>query len=322
MATLPAKTVWGNATKRRFSRGNRMSFKEPFPRTLRAQWLGQQMRDLRTRRGMTLQGTAHYFGRDHSTLARLEKAEWPFKRADVVALLDIYGVYDGQERARLLQLCDDCWRTDEWDVDFADAGYDRRFVDCRWLEARARVIGVYQPFLVPDLLRTPAYAEAVVRLAEGPRGPADVVNQAVDQLAERQQVLESGRTKLSAILDESVLRRQLGDAESMRTQLGHLADLARRPHVEIRLLPAAVNLYPRFAGPFVLYRMPHPYPEVAYLENLAGRIYLETPRSKRFVVAYDRLRAAALSSAESARLLADACGQSRYGKGEAATTAP
>ncbi|HEX7745346.1 MAG TPA: helix-turn-helix transcriptional regulator [Micromonosporaceae bacterium] len=288
-----------------------MSFKEPFPRTLRAQWLGQQLRDLRTRRGMTLQATAEYFGRDFSTLARLEKAEWPFKRADVVALLDIYGVYDGQERARLLQLCDDSWRTDEWDVDFADAGYDRRFVDRRWLESRARAIGVYQPFLVPDLLRTPAYTEAMVRLAEGPKTPATTVGQAVDQLAERQQVLESGRTKLSVILDDAVLRREVGDAALMREQFRHLVALAGRPHVEIRLLPAALNVHPRFSGAFVLYRMLHPYPEVAYLENLAGRIYLEAPRSKRFVVAYDRLRAAALSPAESVKLLADRAGHSR-----------
>jgi transcriptional regulator with XRE-family HTH domain len=294
-----------------------MSIKEPFPRTLRAQWLGQQMRDLRTRRGMTLQETAQYFGRDFSTLARLEKAEWPLKRADVVALLDIYGVYDGQERARLLQLCDDCWRTDEWDVDFA--GF---FIDSRWLESRARLIALYQPFLVPDLLRTPAYAEALVRLAEGPRAPVGVVAQAVDQLAERQQVLDSGRTKLSAILDEAVLHRDVGHPELMQRQLGHLAELARRPHVEIRVLPAAADVYPRFGGPFALYRMPHPLPEVAYVENLAGRIYLEAPRSKRFVLAYDRLRAAALSPAESARLIAHVCGQSWYGKGEAATTAP
>lgn len=288
-----------------------MSIKEPFPRTLRAQWLGQQMRDLRTRRGMTLQATAEYFGRDFSTLARLEKAEWPFKRADVVALLDIYGVYDGQERARLLQLCDDSWRTDEWDADFADVGYDRSFVDRRWLESRARTISIYQPFLVSDLLQTRGYAEAMVRLAEGPRAPAETVAQAVDQLSERQQVLHSGRTKLLVILDDAVLRREVADAALMREQFRHLVALARRPHVEIRLLPAAVNVYPRFGGGFVLYQMPHPYPEVAYLENLAGRIYLEAPRSKRFVVAYDRLRAAALSPAESMKLLADRAGQSR-----------
>jgi transcriptional regulator with XRE-family HTH domain len=299
-----------------------MSTKEPFPRTLRAQWLGQQMRDLRTRRGMTLQATAEYFGRDFSTLARLEKAEWPFTRADVVALLDIYGVYDGQERARLLQLCDDAWRTDEWDADFADAAYDRSFVDRGWLESRARAIAIYHPFLVPDLLQTRAYAEALVRLAEGPAVPAQTVVHSVDPVMQRQKVLESGRTKLSVVLDDTALRREVGDPALMREQYRHLVALARRPHVEIRLLPAAVNVYPRFSGAFVLYRMLHPYPEVAYLENLAGRIYLEAPRSKRFVVAYDRLRAAALSPAESAKLVADRSGQSRYGKGEAATTAP
>jgi hypothetical protein len=57
-------------------------------------------------------------------------------------------------------------------------------------------------------------------------------------------------------------------------------------------------------GAFTLFTLPKPYPAVAYLENLAGRLYVEPPRSMRFVHAYDRLRGAALSAIESAKLIA------------------
>ena len=282
-----------------------MPFKEPFLRTLRARWLGHQMRELRTQRGMTLQATAQYFGRDFSALARYEKAEWPFKRADVVALLEIYGVFDSKQRARLLQLCDDSWRTNEWDVDFADASYDNTFVDYAWLEPRAREISSYSTILLPGPFQTRPNAEAMVWLVEGAGAPAPKVTRWVDLQLERQRVLRSGRKKISAIIDGGLLHRVIGNADVMREQLDHLVALAREPHVDIRVLPEQVNLAARFNGPFWLFRMADPFPEVAYLENLAGRIYLESPHSKRFVVAYDRLREIALSPSESMKQIAE-----------------
>jgi hypothetical protein len=50
--------------------------------------------------------------------------------------------------------------------------------------------------------------------------------------------------------------------------------------------------------------MPKPFPEVAYVETLAGRLYLEAPRSVRFIRTYDRLWEAALDGSASAGLLA------------------
>ncbi|MDW5324544.1 helix-turn-helix transcriptional regulator [Plantactinospora sp. KLBMP9567] len=95
-----------------------MSRAETRQPTLRAQWLAQRMRELRQQRGLSTEEAAKYFG---SALGRYERADWPFQRTDVQALLDVYRVFDGRDRAQLLQLCDDARRTDQWDVDFADA---------------------------------------------------------------------------------------------------------------------------------------------------------------------------------------------------------
>ena len=218
------------------------------------------------------------------------------------ALLDIYHVFDGRERAQLLLLCDDAWRTDQWDVDFADAFYDSTFVDYTWLESRAGLICAYDPSVLHGLLQTREYAEAMIRLSEG-NVPDEKVARWVELRLQRQRVLDSGTTKLSAIVDDVVLRRAIGGPAVLRAQLAHLDSLAHRPHVEIRVLPEAANLAVRFNGAFNVFKMPAGFPEVAYLENLAGRMYLESPRSQRFVLAYDQLREAALSASESVKLI-------------------
>ncbi len=58
--------------------------------TLRAQWLGRELRDLRERRNLTLRQVAEHLKRNFSALSRFENAEWPIPRHDVQMLLDLY----------------------------------------------------------------------------------------------------------------------------------------------------------------------------------------------------------------------------------------
>ncbi|MFB9471495.1 helix-turn-helix domain-containing protein [Nonomuraea salmonea] len=60
--------------------------------TLRAQWLGKQLRDLRERAGLTLKEAGEYVQRDGSTVSRFEAGLYPARTPGVLALLDLYGV--------------------------------------------------------------------------------------------------------------------------------------------------------------------------------------------------------------------------------------
>src|ERR671916_3324072 len=91
--------------------------REQFVQTIRAQWLGQRMRELREERGLTLKYIAAYLGVEFSTLARYERAEWPFRRDHVLALLDVYHVYDEGERQKLVTLAQEAWRVNQWELD-------------------------------------------------------------------------------------------------------------------------------------------------------------------------------------------------------------
>ncbi|TCB92123.1 XRE family transcriptional regulator [Micromonospora zingiberis] len=275
---------------------------KPFIRTLRAQWLGQQLRALREERGMTLKLVAEHLQRDMSALGRYERADWPIRKGDVIALLDLYGFHHAAERARLLALAEEVWRTDRWDEDYGDV-VDSSFIEYPWLEGRAERIGSFNTVLLPGLMQTRDYAEAVIRNAEEAEVPDATVARWVELRIERQKVLD-GPTKVAAVLDENVLRRLVGGRRTMCGQLRHLHELASRRNVEIQVLPSTTALHAGMDGAFTLFTLPKPYPAVAYLENLAGRLYVEAPRSMRFVHAYHRLREAALSTSVSAQLIA------------------
>ncbi|MEV6815483.1 helix-turn-helix transcriptional regulator [Micromonospora sp. NPDC051296] len=278
--------------------------RESFVHTLRAQWLGQQMRQLREERGFTLKQAAEFLERDFSSIARWERAEWPFRRGVVVSLLDLYGEHDGRERNRFIQLAEDAWRTDRWDDDY-DELVDASFIDFPWLESRAEQICSWDAMLMPGLMQTRDYAEAVIRNAEGKKATDYSVGKWLQLRLDRQRVLghDSG-LRVAAVIDESVLRRPVGAPTLMLGQLRHLGELLLRSNIDVRILPAGVGLHPGLDGSFVVFNMPRPYPEVAYAEMLGGRRFMESPKSKRYAVAYDRLREAALDPRESAKLIA------------------
>ncbi len=156
--------------------------------------------------------------------------------------------------------------------------------------------------VLPGLLQTPEYAGAVMRYYDYPE---HAVAEGVRRRMARQQVLTGPKpTKLSAIIEETALRHQVGDPAMMRDQLLHLVTAGKNPNIEIRVMPPAAFRPEGSWGQFTLLRFPKPYRSVGYYENIAGRFYFEAPTSKRFVSAYDRLRKAALPPKESAELIA------------------
>ncbi|GAB3956832.1 helix-turn-helix domain-containing protein [Micromonospora vulcania] len=276
---------------------------KPFIRTLRAQWLGHQLRTLREERGMTLKLVAEHLQRDMSALGRYERADWPIRKGDVIALLDLYGFHHAAERARLLALAEEVWRTDRWDEDYGDV-VDASFIEYPWLESRAEQVCCFHLTLVPGLLQTSEYAEAVIRNAAEPGSTEAMINRWVELRMTRQEVLRRKRPlTISTVVDEAALRRQVGGPAVLRRQLQHLLEAQRLANVKIRVMPFDAALHQGLDGTFWIFRLPEPYPAVAYVESLGGRLYLESPKAERFVRTYGRLLDSALSENESTKLI-------------------
>jgi hypothetical protein len=253
---------------------------------------------------MTLKMVGEFLQRDHTALSRYERAEWPIRRTEVVALLDLYGFHEPAERGRLLRLAEEVWRVDRWDEDYGDV-VEPDFLDFLWLESRAERICSYHATLVPGLFQLPRYAELVIRSASNRAATEAEVARWIELRLDRQRLLaEPAATRIETVIDEVALRRPVGDAELMRAQLNHIGQLMDRRRIDVRLLPRQAPLHGGLDGSFWLFEMPNGYPAVGHLETLAGHVYVEAPESERFRDAFDRVRHAALEPAESATLIA------------------
>lgn len=269
--------------------------------TLRAQWLGQQLREAREASGHTLKEAGAYLLRDMATISRFENARVPPRPGDVAALLNLYGIDDRAKREALHQLSQDIWIKGWWDGYSGHVAGD--FIDYAWLEDRASRIRSYDVLTLPGVVQTSQYAEAAIRAAD-PDASDEQVEKWLAFRMDRCEILSRDEPpKLSMVLDETLLRRYPCTDAQMRAQIDQLVDLATRPYVELRVLPFRRIGHAAPYGAFQIFDQPEPYPEVAYAETLAGSLYVESKAVDKFVDAYDRLRAAALPESKSVALM-------------------
>jgi transcriptional regulator with XRE-family HTH domain len=264
--------------------------------TLRAQWLGKVLRDLRESKGLTLRDAGDHIMRDASTISRIEAGTVPARLPDVLELMNLYNVDDPTLRVGLEQLSQDIWRKGWWDG-YADSVPDR-VLDAAWLESRADHIRDFALAVLPGLMQTPEYAEAVLQAAE-PGASNEELQRWVGFRVRRQEVLtRDDPPNYTAILDESCLLRIVGNPAVMRDQLAHLLELSHQPHVAVRILPLSIGAPPSPEGGFTVFDLPVPFPSVTQINSEAGAIYLEMPKAGRFLAAYTRLERNALDVEE------------------------
>jgi transcriptional regulator with XRE-family HTH domain len=267
--------------------------------TLRAQWLGQSLRELRDANGMTLARAADFLQRNASTVSRFESGEYPIRRPDLMALLDLYGVSDRRKRDGLLRLSEEVWQKGWWD---SYEELEQPFGDYIWLESRATTSRCFDTTFIPGLLQTRLYAHAVITAVDQGAGP-DQIARWVQVRMDRQAVLYQKRPpRLTAIIDESALRRIIGGPATTAHQLTHLLTCAELPHVDIRVLPANLGAPPS-ASSFQIFTTAEPDLDIGYTETLGGAVYVEPPDSARFIRVYNRLLDSALGPVESVKLI-------------------
>ncbi len=265
--------------------------------TLRAQRLGQSLRELRDASKMTLVQAGEFLQRNAATVSRFESGEYPIRRPDLMALLDLYGVSERRKRDGLLRLSEDVWQKGWWDGYTEDV--ERQFVDFVWLESRATEIRVFESTLCPGLLQIRDYAEAVITAAEWEAEPEQITRR-VQLRMDRQAALHRAEPpRFTAIVDEFALRREVGGSGVLADQLSHLLVCAELPQVDLRVLPSGIGAHASHRGSFQVVTTMEPDCDVGYAETVGGAVYVEPPDSERFIRVYDRLLDSALGPAES-----------------------
>jgi hypothetical protein len=118
----------------------------------------------------------------------------------------------------------------------------------REIERQARLLRWFEPLHVPGLLRTEAYARAVVE-AGGLLEPEEVERRLVDRM-ESQGVLSADEPlRLVAVIDGGSLPRRVGTRKTMCDQVSCLARSATaHPRVRIHVAPRSAEEYPGLNG--------------------------------------------------------------------------
>jgi transcriptional regulator with XRE-family HTH domain len=271
--------------------------------TVRRRRLGSELRKLREDHSIKLEEVAESLGVAASTLSRIETGKAPTKSIYLTAMLDLYGVSDSSQRQILVDMAREGHRKGWWSVydDVLPTGLGIYI----GLEAEAASVRSFEGEVIHGLFQTPDYARAILREVQV-RDTDEQVERLVDLRMKRQDVLERDPPlDVWLILDEAVIRRTIGGPEIMHGQLARLVEASKKPHVTLQVLPFSSGSHAGLRGSFSILEFPERADsDVAYVESVAGIIYLEKEREVRICAeAFDRLRAAALSPGQSTDLI-------------------
>jgi transcriptional regulator with XRE-family HTH domain len=253
--------------------------------------LGQRLRELRERAGLSGAELARRTGIVQSKVSRVETGRLLPSDSDLDAWLTAAGA-DEVERVRAAELREKVaveaitWRR------LMRQGLGAVQAEVKAMEAACTLVREYHPVLVPGLLQAPGYAQAVAEARHGIGHPN--VAAWVAAVLDRQQLLAEPGRRFEFVVGEAALRWRPGPAEMMAGQLHHLGVMASLPNVSVRVL--------RFDQPVPMWRSHHftmfeqaDGQALVHLELLAGGENLRDPDDlARFAEAFERLQAAAV----------------------------
>jgi hypothetical protein len=260
--------------------------------------LGLILRGLREQAALTGEEVGSSMDRSGSWVSRVETGRVGVRTRDLQDLLELYRVKDPTLTEELVGLAREGKQRGWWSK-YADtlAGPYATFIG---FEAEASEVLTYEAICVPGLLQTEDYARALF-MAGIPVLSRDVIERRLEVRMERQRLLTgSNPLRVCAILDESLLLRQIGGPDVMCGQLKHLAELSRIPNITIQIEPYSAGTHPGMVGSFTVVRFPLPEdPDIVYVESIAGDIFGDSEDALWYRDIFDHLRANALSPAES-----------------------
>ncbi|GHH68835.1 transcriptional regulator [Streptomyces sulfonofaciens] len=265
--------------------------------TVRRRRLGQELRRLRELKGMTAEEVAERLLVSQSKISRLENGRRSISQRDVRDLCGVYEVDDHRIVESLMQMAKDS-RQQGWWHSFGDIPYSVYI----GLETDAASLRVYDPQVVPGLLQTRCYADALIRGALPETPPADIDKRVQVRMRRQDRILSSENPlRLWTVMDEAALRRVVGDRGLMRDQLEHLVEQSRLPHVTVQVIPFDMGAHPGLNGQYAILEFPDASDSsVVYIEGVTSDLYLEKSGDvQKYSVMYEHLRAQALNVEQS-----------------------
>ncbi|MEW1674340.1 helix-turn-helix transcriptional regulator [Streptomyces noursei] len=179
------------------------------------------------------------------------------------------------------------------------------FPEYKAAEAKAAEIRLYEVGVIPGLLQTPEYASTLAASAvkRGAITP-EQADERVSTVVERQAALDRAHPPLiSAVLDESCIRRPVGSREIMDAQFEGLLKFAELPNTMLQIAPFAMGERRPFNLPLYVLTLPD-RSLMTYTESAQrGHLDRESTSAVPMLTAYHQLQAESLSQAASVAMI-------------------
>ncbi|WP_165966842.1 helix-turn-helix transcriptional regulator [Actinomadura sp. 7K507] len=172
-------------------------------------------------------------------------------------------------------------------------------------EEKANHIRVFSANLVSGLFQAEAYATTIINTIMG-----SGAEKLVAERMERKSIFErEDPPHTFLVLDESVIRRNVGGKEVMHDQLAYLLEVGRRERSQLQIVPHDAGYHAGLAGSFILLGF-EDGPDVAYTESSGeGMLLKQRDRVTLQAVTWDLVQGHTLSGEESLAMIQDAMEQ-------------
>lgn len=259
--------------------------------------LGTFLREVRQRADRTMDEAADHLKTKRPTVSRYETGAVLPVWSTVHMLLAFYNATE-DDLSQAARLYDDA--KDEPQSVRLTAGASKAFRKLVNAEREAVRERQLAPFVIPGLLQTKRYAQALIEAGRALHDPEMRPDSAVASRMERQKPLDGPDPMvLHALIDEAAIRREIGGPEVLREQLDHLLAVAKRPNITLQVIPYTAGGYGTMNGSFTIVDYPEPdtVPAV-YLEYPAGGAWVDNEADvQRFITTFDQAATRALSPA-------------------------
>jgi transcriptional regulator with XRE-family HTH domain len=219
---------------------------------------------------MSCAEVARQVGVSASKISRIETGNSGLQIEDVAALLTLYRV-PARKQKELLDLL----RRDEhkgwWHRQPGLPQLWRTLID---LENKAASIQNYEYAIVPGLLQTSEYSEALIRATDSTLSEAALDNLVASRMARQTLLTRSRAPQFLAAIHEVALRLPAGSPGLMKRQLRHLLTMADRPNVTVHVVPAAAGAHVGLRGPFMVLEFDIE-PDLVFVENQDTGLFLD-----------------------------------------------
>jgi transcriptional regulator with XRE-family HTH domain len=273
--------------------------------SVRQRRVSAELRTLRMAAGMTCKEVSDGLGFSESKISRMETGDRGLYADDVSAILGFLRAPQ-DKRQELLQLLRDGEQRNWHEIHGKLPANWKQLIR---FEDEASAIKNYEPMVIPGLAQIPDYARAIIQATNPSLTEVEVEGLVAARLGRQLVLSRRDGPEVHLLIEDTALRRVVGDLPTMRVQLDNLLSVARRSNVTLQVVPFAAGGHPGLEGPLVLLDFAD-QPTLAHAETRSASSFIEDEAPiNRVKVAWRGLLAVALSTEDSARLISTVIGE-------------